>query len=385
MVARTRILNGLFLMALPVGLAACSSDFGPFPMPTGYTYHHDTYKAPPGPEAVDRRSNYNRRDEAHRLTGPDTQPARPAVAMTAPNQESMPDSPTDDMTSAAVERGEDIAGGIPRARAPLATTTTVPYAPVPASAVSGGSWDVAATDLIAQLSRNFGKPSDGVALQAGSGLSPADAQAFEAALTQAAMAQTIKIAALGSAPYTLRYSASPAIGGGTDSSNLKITLLSGSKVVTEQSGVYELSTQGGAARGEDTPASSYTPPAAPPAMAPARDVATPAAIPPSMPRLASPVPAPSTDAPTRPYSVMPADTISLPDEPNSGPVTLYDLESSTSRTAPITNDINPPVPAATEPVETTGFTAAPSEGTVSVETYDLDAPLPMVPNNVRQP
>jgi len=37
---------------LLVLVTACHSDFGPSPMPTGYKYHHDVYKAPPGPEPV---------------------------------------------------------------------------------------------------------------------------------------------------------------------------------------------------------------------------------------------------------------------------------------------------------------------------------------------
>jgi hypothetical protein len=35
------------LLCAPVALMACSS----LPMPTGYTYHNEVYKAPPGPEA----------------------------------------------------------------------------------------------------------------------------------------------------------------------------------------------------------------------------------------------------------------------------------------------------------------------------------------------
>lgn len=41
----------LTMAALPlVVLAGCSSESGPWPMPTGYAYHNNPYKAPPGPE-----------------------------------------------------------------------------------------------------------------------------------------------------------------------------------------------------------------------------------------------------------------------------------------------------------------------------------------------
>lgn len=43
----------MIMMGLPlIALTACSNNFGPFSVPSGYTYHADKYKAPPGPELV---------------------------------------------------------------------------------------------------------------------------------------------------------------------------------------------------------------------------------------------------------------------------------------------------------------------------------------------
>lgn len=44
----------LFMLVLPVVLlSACSNNyFGPFSIPSGYAYHGEVYKAPPGPELI---------------------------------------------------------------------------------------------------------------------------------------------------------------------------------------------------------------------------------------------------------------------------------------------------------------------------------------------
>lgn len=47
-----------FVFSLPLFLAlgGCSGTTGePTYMPSGYTYHHDVYKAPPGPEVSQDR------------------------------------------------------------------------------------------------------------------------------------------------------------------------------------------------------------------------------------------------------------------------------------------------------------------------------------------
>ncbi len=50
------------LLTAPVLLAGCTeiTTSGPRarPMPTGYTYHHDEYKAPPGPQPVFKKWEY---------------------------------------------------------------------------------------------------------------------------------------------------------------------------------------------------------------------------------------------------------------------------------------------------------------------------------------
>lgn len=54
------------LIALPLMTTACAEDFALKPgyFATGYKYHHEEYKAPPGPDAPDLGYDYNRIDNA---------------------------------------------------------------------------------------------------------------------------------------------------------------------------------------------------------------------------------------------------------------------------------------------------------------------------------
>jgi hypothetical protein len=48
---RLQILTTVLALGAPIALAACDH-IGPTPMPTGYSYHNQKYKAQPGPDAV---------------------------------------------------------------------------------------------------------------------------------------------------------------------------------------------------------------------------------------------------------------------------------------------------------------------------------------------
>ena len=104
----------LALLAAPIALAACSST----PMPTGYTYHREIYKSPPGPEAP-----------------------KPAVIL---------------------QTGQDaMNGGLSKDGIPYGMRSGDVYT-ASASMDANGHWDSAADDLVAMILRDLGRPMEKV-------------------------------------------------------------------------------------------------------------------------------------------------------------------------------------------------------------------------------
>src|SRR5690554_1255191 len=102
----------VFLLGAPLMLAACHSDFGPYPMPTGYHYHDRLPPTPPGPEPVMKKIKHMRTPESiDRMAGTKCSPC----AAPAPSAAPMADPPA------------------------------------PVAAISAGEWDFAANDLVRRL------------------------------------------------------------------------------------------------------------------------------------------------------------------------------------------------------------------------------------------
>ena len=184
------------LLTAPVLLAGCTQN-GPWPMPSGYTYHHDEYKAPPGPKPVFKKWEYKHgvREEPQPM----------------PTQ----------------LEGQSVA--------------TVP-SPAPVMVVSStttNSWQQAADELVSRMVAAFGRPTEAVWLEADN--SSPDSINFDKVLRNALAAQKIGIADMpGASPFTLHYS----VGDAGDSSGhllLSLVLMSGGQRVESESGMYKFS------------------------------------------------------------------------------------------------------------------------------------------------
>ncbi len=191
-----KIINSvrILLLGAPLFLAACHSDFGPYPMPSGYTHHDQLYKAPPGPEPVLKHIEHGHIPQS---TKPGCAPCGPSA------QGSMP-------------------------------------AEMIMAAPPGDAFTYAASDLIARLVADFGQPAEGVWLQP-AGLSPLERD-LENALRGAMMAKGFNVAAgPGMGPYTMTYAASP-LGVGDGSRMMVTVTLSAAAdgAVHEVSGIYAL-------------------------------------------------------------------------------------------------------------------------------------------------
>lgn len=183
----------ILLLGAPLFLAACHSDFGPFPMPSGYAHLDELYKAPPGPEPVLKKIDHQRVPQSI-----DNGPAETAVAMSAP-------------------------------------------APVDV-AMPLGVWDDAASDLIARMVETFGKPAEPVYIQSAATMSGAEMN-LDKALRAAMMNSGIKIApAPGMGPFTLDYAISGLDVGDGTRSMITITLKDSGTKVNETTGIYTVGT-----------------------------------------------------------------------------------------------------------------------------------------------
>lgn len=190
--------RGILAALALTALAGCTSDFGPWPMPTGYTYHTAEYKAPPGPEPVFKKWEMEQRKKK-------TQESEMVPSM---------DTHFDDPASAAQV---------------LPTETTY-------TGNDPQLWLDAANDLSARLFGKFGNPTEAVYLSPpGAG---EEDQFFAAALRAALQERNIAVAMQpGMGPFTLRYVAA-GTGGGDGRMLLTITMQSGPQTLAEESGIY---------------------------------------------------------------------------------------------------------------------------------------------------
>ncbi len=187
------------LLSAPLLLAACTQN-GPWPMPSGYSYYHDEYKAPPGPKPVFKKWEYKNgvREEPQPM----------------PTQ-------LDGQSTATMEAAPS--------PAPVATMSSAPAAT--------GSWQQAADELVGRMVAAFGRPTESVWLESDN--SSADAMNFDKVLRDALASQKITIAETpGASPFVLHYSVGDA-GGGSGQSLLSIVLMSGGQRVESESGVYK--------------------------------------------------------------------------------------------------------------------------------------------------
>lgn len=216
------------LLAAPLLIAACS-DNGPWPMPTGYTYEHGLYKAPPGPKPVYKKWEFSHGMRQEQPLPPGAEP----MSMSTHLEETTTTTTTTTMPVAAT--------------APVEATPTMPAAATPALTISDipapvltgpDSWDRAAKDLVGKLVADFGHPTEAIWLQADPSASDA-AMNFDKALRAAMAMHQIHIAAVpGGGPYVLHYSVAPTSPG---RSMLMITLMSGPTKAAEESGMYDIS------------------------------------------------------------------------------------------------------------------------------------------------
>ncbi len=194
-----RSLKFTFLAALLLLAAGCTSDFGPWPMPTGYAYHHSEYHAPPGPEPVFKKweKEYLNKDAGD-------------------NTGTM--APMNIDTHFADGTGADVP--------PMASIA--PVADLQA-------WQDAADDLARRLFSSFGRPNEMVYLQS-VGAAP---DSFRSALRSSLQSQNVKLADnVGGGPFALRYDAQDT---GTGRMLLTVTLMSGATKMAEESGSYAVS------------------------------------------------------------------------------------------------------------------------------------------------
>lgn len=190
-----RSLKFVFIAAPLLLAAGCTSDFGPWPMPTGYAYHHSEYPSQPGPEPVFKKweKDYMNKDKGDNSTA--------TVPMNMDTHFA------------------DGAGGIP----PMATVAPV---------TDLQTWQNAADDLTRRLFSGFGRPNETVYLQS-AGAAP---DAFRSALRSSLQSQNVKLADnIGGGPFALRYDAQ---GTGGGRMLLTVTLMSGATKMAEESGSY---------------------------------------------------------------------------------------------------------------------------------------------------
>lgn len=192
-------------------LTGCTSDFGPWPFPTGYTYHNEEYKAPAGPEPVFKKWEAARKNKKK-------QDAAPAPVL--------------DTHFAA--------------RKAKAAQASAPVSPSPDTNDSQ-LWLSAANDLTGRLFTKFGKPTEPVYLPS-PGAAEQD-QFFAAALHAALQDQGAAIAAQpGAGPFSMHYKTNDT-GSGEGRLLLTITMQSGTQTLAEESGIYTVGGGAGAGSG----------------------------------------------------------------------------------------------------------------------------------------
>ena len=292
--------KSFFVAALlaPLVLVGCGSSFGPFAMPTGYTYHGQTYKAPPGPEPYFKKLERDVAESKERVPLPNDESSpgdapravtidRQAAALEAgpePGPESKPElapgqepiselslapppAPIGTPESPVVQAPPPLVTPVPVMEpsaalapaaipvpallaAPARNSLQPPPAPKAAPAAASSEeqqWTVAATDLLARLERHFGHPVEPVSVApaiGGAVISQADL-ALRSALTARGFTLAGDSVAAKYAVYILKYSAIPISGpiSGGDSSRVLVTVTltgPGGKKAAEESGIYTI-------------------------------------------------------------------------------------------------------------------------------------------------
>ena len=183
----------VLMLGAPLFLAACHSDWGPHPMPSGYTHHDKLIKAPPGPEPVLKKIEHGH-----------IPPANDGKC-----------SPCTSMPQATADTGMLVVASAP------------------------GVYSDAAHDLITRLAAEFGQPAEPVWLRPAAG-SPADMN-LEGALRAAMAEKGFPMASgPGQGPFTLDYAARPLEVGDGNRMMVTITLATVAGAAQEVSGIYTL-------------------------------------------------------------------------------------------------------------------------------------------------
>ncbi len=199
------------LLGAPLFLTACHSHFGPYPMPSGYTYHERQHKAPPGPEPVLKKIEH----------------MEPARSVDGHHHKDCPE------TCPEMYNGHHHMSSHGGMHATPAATVTIGE-PLMAS----GPWDNAAQDLVRRLVNGFGTPVEPVFIRPadmGSASEIAMERALRGAMTQSGFTLA---PAPGMGPYTLHYAATPLQVGDGSRMMVTITLAGDNGAVAEESGIY---------------------------------------------------------------------------------------------------------------------------------------------------
>lgn len=176
----------------PLWLTACTSDNGPYPMPSGYKHHADTYKAPNGPEMT-------------------------KIAAAAPAENTMP--------SPQIQYEE-----------PKVKAAVVPV--VEPVMLETEQWQMAADSLIRDMVVHFGLPQLPVFVERGKSIQE---QSLAAALENALTDQKIAVSKERSiSPYALSYMIINPMDADDTRKMVKIKLSDYDKVIAEESGLFTI-------------------------------------------------------------------------------------------------------------------------------------------------
>lgn len=216
------------LMA-PFVLTACNAP-GLSPMPTGYIYHGQAFKAPP-----EQKSDFKMLEESF-------DPKKAAPAQAAPlMEEYAPPAPV--VQSVPVGEGMPMGQAVPQDLSVSgAVVEQAPLFPAATSSAVAGSpeeWATAAADLAARLERRFGHPAGTIRVVPGGG----DASSITAlsAFRSALQAQGYRIdSSSNAAKYMFHYKPKSLGLSGASRVLVTVTLMDGDKKAAEESGIYTI-------------------------------------------------------------------------------------------------------------------------------------------------
>ncbi len=224
----------LALIAAPLALPACTSDWGVSPMPTGYKFTNAKSYSVPG-------------------NGPAPSLNYPGVAGVAAPQDAQPAS------------GGDVATGAPMPVVDKAEAASAPTATPAAPAVEVGAddvaWNDAAKELLDGIEKSFGRIKDAVYVrEALPGRS--DEAAFAAALASELAGRNYKAGEKDKAPFSLDYMI---VGQAEGSTLISLTAYAQGKQIARQDGRFARPGPDGMAKADDKaiPVLARTEPSAP--------------------------------------------------------------------------------------------------------------------------